>query len=374
MLQGRQAVRVARHWCRACQKSYSEESPLCVRGSWYGREVHRCAVDKWVHGRSSLRRVAEELRSWIGHQDRWKMWQGITSDPTEREHCHLTATTVGRWVAQAGEVAQRSVQDQWEGIEHSGQFGTDGLWARLRGGLKRVVLLPVDAVTGVVWGMHVTEGEEGPQGWSRLFARASQAGLSEQEIDGLTSDGASGLYSFMREALSDVHHQRCVWHIWRNLAGDLARALMGLEQDSKTEMRSELVGLLHAILDTSSYEAAEAVLQQLRDHRHGAGLAKKLNEQLDRLLYHLMPNHHGLTRVSPEWLWRDFRLRLSHGRNHGSVQHLEQAASLWMVYHNFEPAQWRSERKRRYRYPGQSPLQVAGVPPSDICYLDALEV
>jgi len=82
----------------------------------------------------------------------------------------------------------------------------------------------------------------------------------------------------------------------------------------------------------------------------------------------------NLQRVTPEWYWRDFRLRLSRGRNHGSEPRLERAALVWAIYHNFEPAQWRSERKRHYRYPGQSPLEVAGAPPGQVTYLDALGV
>ena len=67
-------------------------------------------------------------------------------------------------------------------------------------------------------------------------------------------------------------------------------------------------------------------------------------------------------------------MRLSHGRNHGSAVRLEQAALLFAVYLNFEPAQERSERRRSYRHPGLSPLVVAGVPPNGISYLDALSV
>ncbi len=76
----------------------------------------------------------------------------------------------------------------------------------------------------------------------------------------------------------------------------------------------------------------------------------------------------------PEWCWRDFRLRLSQGRNHGPPARLERAALLWAVYRNFTPAQERSECKRHYRHPGQSPLAVAGVPPDEVSYLDALAV
>ena len=123
-----------------------------------------------------------------------------------------------------------------------------------------------------------------------------------------------------------------------------------------------------------SYEQAEAALVMLRSHPLGAAIAKLLNEHLDRILVHLVAYYAGLQRVTPEWYWRDFRLRLSRGRNHRSDQRLERAALVWAIYHNFEPAQWRSERKRHYRHPGQSALQVAGVPPGQVSYLDALGV
>ena len=112
----------------------------------------------------------------------------------------------------------------------------------------------------------------------------------------------------------------------------------------------------------------------LRGHPLGAAIGQLLNEQFDRVLVHLLAYYQGLQRVTPEWYWRDFRLRLSHGRNHGSDQRLERAVLVWAIYHNFEPAQWRCERKRQYRHPGQSALQVAGVPPEPISYLDALGV
>lgn len=41
----------------------------------------------------------------------------------------------------------------------------------------------------------------------------------------------------------------------------------------------------------------------------------------------------GMQRVTPEWCWHDFRLRLSHGCNHGSEQRLERVVLLWAVYH-----------------------------------------
>ena len=125
---GRQCVRVQRHLCHACAKSYSEQSALLVRGSWYAREVRRSAVDHWQHGRLSLRRTAEFLRSWLGRQERWRLWRPLDTTPTD-EPCYLAASTVHRWLDRAGVVAQASVPGQLQGIAQSTELGTDGLWA-----------------------------------------------------------------------------------------------------------------------------------------------------------------------------------------------------------------------------------------------------
>jgi len=375
-------VRIQRHWCRPCGKVYEEEQAYLVPGSWYAREVHRCAVDFWVHGRGSLRRVAEFMRSLIGHQERWWMWHPEERPAEEPGACRLHHSTLHRWLDRAGQKAQESVPGQLQGLGSSGSMGTDGLWARLRGGGKRVVLGLVDSATGLIRSVIVTEGEERAEHWQRLFARAQEMGLCLDTLNGLTSDGAQGLLSYLRGALSWVHHQRCVWHFWRSLAADLARAAARAAKGLAKEMgqvaqqaaSKELTALLHAVIDAHSYEQAEKALAELRAHRFGAGLAKRVNEQWDRLLYPLLTCHQGLVRIAPEWLWRDFRLRLSHGRNHGSAERWERAALLWAIYHNFTPAQRRRERKRHYKHPGQSPLEVAGGAPGQISYLDALGV
>jgi hypothetical protein len=128
------------------------------------------------------------------------------------------------------------------------------------------------------------------------------------------------------------------------------------------------------VVDAPSATAAEVALRKLRARAQGQALGQQLTHFLDRLLVYRMPYCRGLPRVSPEWYWRAFRLRLSHDRNHRSEQRLERAAVLWALFHNFEPAPWRSERKRHYRYPGQSALQAAGVPPGQVSYLDALGI
>jgi len=377
---GRQEVRVQRHRCSACNKTYSEQSALLVRGSWYARDVHRYAIDHWQHGRTSLRRTAEFVRSWLGQQERWLLWRPLAS--AAGEHCYLAASTVHRWLDGAGQRAQASLDGQLVGLAHTQAVGTDGLWVRLKGRAQRVVLLVVDSVSGLLYPPLVAEDEESAKPWQRLFERAQRAGLDLDALRGVTSDGAPGLLAHLRRSLAWVQQQRCVWHLWRNLAGELAKAASRAAADlsgeaaeaARQRTRAELGSLIHQIMDAESYAQAEAALATLLGHPLGASSGQLLNEQLDRVLVHLLAYYQGLPRVTPEWYWRDFRLRLSRGRNHRSEQRLERAALVWAIYHNFEPAQWRSERQRHYLHPGQSALEVAGAPPGHVSYLDALGV
>jgi hypothetical protein len=228
----------------------------------------------------------------------------------------------------------------------------------------------------------VLAGEEAAEAWGKMFERAKQAGVDMDALGGIVSNGATGLIGYLNKVLVWVNHQRCVWHIWRKLAGELAQqvsaAACGLSGDAakaaREVVRRKLVSLVHGVVDATTDAAAAAALRQLGDHRLGAGLAALLRRDIEQLLVYRVRYNAGLLRVGPEWVWRDFRLRLSHGRNHGSEVRLERAALVWAIYRNFTPAQWRCERKRTYRHPGQSPLEVAGVSLGEISYMDALVV
>ena len=381
-LDGRRTVRVQRHLCNRCRSTYSEQSPLRVRGSWYAREVHRAAIDYWQFGGSSLRRAVALLQAHINRDGRWLLWRPLDPAPAADGCCRLGASTVQRWLDRAGQSAAATVENQLAGVPTSGQMGTDGLWAILRGGAKRVVLVLVDNVTGLIWPPVVVAGEEAAAAWGEVLARAKRAGLDLDVLRGIVSDGATGLVAYLNEMLVWVNHQRCVWHIWRKLAGELAtqvseaaRGLTGeVAKAARVQVRQELVRLIRGVVDATSEAAATAALLQLAGHRLGGGLAALLRRDIERLFVYRLRYNAGLVRVGPEWVWRDFRLRLSHGRNHGSDVRLERAVLVWAIYRNFTPAQWRSERKRRYRHPGQSPLEVAGVALGTISYLDALAV
>jgi transposase-like protein len=383
-LRGRETVRVQRHRCSGCGRTYSERSALLVRGGWYAREVKRSAIDHWQHLGTSTRRTAEVLRSWLGRQERWQVWRPLDPAPSDGQACHLSASTVERWLDQAGATARAGVAEQLVGVESSGQLATDGLWARLRGGTKRVVLALVDNVTGVVWPPVVVAGEGPAAAWEALFTRAEQAGLVLRELRGIASDGATGLESYRRQALPWVSHQRCVFHLWRGLSGALtaavATAVAAAERTGAAarrvgqQTRQTLIELVRGVYDAATEGEAEAALARLAAHAFGQALADLVASHLDAAHVFRYGYNQGLGRASPEWLWRDFRLRASHGRNHGAEQRLERAALLWAIHHNFEPAQDRSERKRQYRHPGQAPLALAGLPPGDSSYLDALAV
>lgn len=338
-LAGRQTVRVQRHWCLSCQRSYSEQSAWLVRGSWYAREVHRATLDHWQHVGSSLRRTADFVRSLVGRQERWQIWQPLSSPPLAAAQCHLSASTIHRWADRAGQVAQASVRGQLTGVPTSGQFGTDGLWAKLRGGARRVVLLVTDSVTGVVFPPVVAASEREMADWAPLFDRAVAAGLDPDTVRGVTSDGAQGLAAYLDRTWTWVNHQRCHFHIWRSLGGDLARTAQAAAQGVvgaaaaavRQATRRTLVGLVRAVLDATDERAALKALTELGTHALGGALAASLREVLDAALVHTLAYHRGLRRVGPEWCWRDFRLRLARGRNHRTDGRLERAALVWAI-------------------------------------------
>ena len=107
---------------------------------------------------------------------------------------------------------------------------------------------------------------------------------------------------------------------------------------------------MHDILDAPSYDQGELARNKLANTLgvgHWPSFCSRSWTPRSRVHsgMHLMDDHQGLVRVSPEWCWRDFRQRLSRGRHHGSGQRLERAALAWAIYRNLTPAQRRSEHR-----------------------------
>ena len=201
-----------------------------------------------------------------------------------------------------------------------GQLATDGLWARLRGGTKRVVLALVDNVTGVVWPPVVVAGEGTAAAWETLFTRAEQAGLVLRELRGIASDGATGLESYRRQALPWVSHQRCVFHLWRGLSGALTAAVAtavaaaeltgAAARRAAKQTRRTLIDLVRGVYDAATEAEAQAALARLAAHELGQALADLVAVHLEAARVYRCGYNQGLGRASPEWLWRDFRLRV----------------------------------------------------------------
>jgi len=78
--------------------------------------------------------------------------------------------------------------------------------------------------------------------------------------------------------------------------------------------------------------------------------------------YHLKGAVVGLGRTSGvvEWLWRRFKRRMRLIQVFMGEDSPERFLALFELYVNFHRYQVRRERKRRYPYPGQCPLEIAG--------------
>jgi hypothetical protein len=221
-----------------------------------------------------VRRTAEFLRSLLGPQERWLLWRPLAPVPPAAAQCRLSASSVQRWLDVVGRRAQATVTEQLNAVPGSGQLAADGLWARLRGKSRKVVSLLADRATGLIWPPVVAGGEEAAEEWQRLFERAQDAGLALAAVRGVTSDGAKGLLSYLARSLGPVSHQRCVFHLRRNLAGDLttavSKAAAGLAgeaaQQARQEARRDLVGLLRAVLDAPTHLAAQDAFERLAAH------------------------------------------------------------------------------------------------------------
>jgi hypothetical protein len=167
-----------------------------------------------------------------------------------------------------------------------------------------------------------------------------------------------------------------VLHLWLGLSGALAAAvgMAGAVKElaeaaarrATPQARRTHIDPARGVYDATTEAEDQVARARLAAHESGPALADVVAVHLAADRYYQCGYNQELGRALPEWVWRDFRLRLSHGSNHGTELRLERAALLWTIYHNLEPTQDLSERKRTYRHPGRAPLARAGLPPGDI--------
>jgi hypothetical protein len=170
-----------------------------------------------------------------------------------------------------------------------------------------------------------------------------------------------------------MQQRRSVWHIWRGLTGKLSRAVSRAAKELAKDVaaavrdtvRGELVKLIRGVIDAVTG-------RRLKPHWCSfwrIPTAWPWARSCRGCWSIRWPTARAWPATCvPEWYLRRFHLRVSGGSNHRFEQRLERATLLWVFYHNFESAQWRSERQRQYRHPGQGALEVAGVPPGQVSY------
>ena len=329
---------------------YSERSALLVRGSWYAREVHRCAIDHWQHVGSSARRTAEVLRSWLGRQERWQLWRPLDRPPAERERCHLSASTVERWLDRAGRRPRRTVGGQLAGCAELGAAGDRRAVGAAAGR---------DHAGGACCWSTASAGWSGRRSWwprrgdgpalgDGCSTARTSGGAGAETLRGVASDGApragelpdggAGVGQPPALRLPPLARPGGRAGARRRRRGRRRRWPGRPPTAARRQARRELVGLVRG-----GPGRPERGRGPGGAGRPGGARARGRPARAGRRAPGGRPGPPAAATTAawrarrPEWLWRDFRLRLSHGRNHGSEQRLERAALVWAIYHNFTP-------------------------------------
>jgi transposase-like protein len=278
---------------------------------------------------------------------------------------------------QAGErAAERGAEGAWAGVvRFSGGVVADATAVCVRGVWQSVHLI-ADVVSRV--GMSLErwreEGEVYAAGRFRLWLR--QWGIAWQEVKVLVSDGAQVYAGVLVQVLRRARQQRCLFHLWRNLLPDLKTYEAEAGQEAARWVRF-LLRLLWAIPTL-----AEAWVG-LEDVERTLGEIPTLTEMF-RTVRRTLPELWG-TRESgvglaertsnvAERYYRCLRQRLRRLGCFMSERGADNFLAAWLVYANCEPYQLRRERKRVYRHPGQSPLEVGAAEKLGYNWLDLLEV
>lgn len=80
----------------------------------------------------------------------------------------------------------------------------------------------------------------------------------------------------------------------------------------------------------------------------------------------------GRTSNVAERFYRRYKQRIQPMGCFMSTDGCDRFNACWQVYINFEKSQLRTERKKKYRYPGRSPIEVTGLDLHDLNWLDII--
>ena len=224
---GIRSVRIQRHWCHTCRRGYDEELPDSAPHDWYTRRVKRKYLDLYTTMGGSLRRCAGWITAEITNRGRSFIWDPLARAPWWGHACapepeiELAHSTGWRWLQAAGE-SWRGRQGAYAEVPQSGAVASDATYVRVRG-VWTAILGVVDGVARTTFGLFPLATEESDGEVERAFDLAATAGLKLEEMAVFASDGAAGFREFLARCLYGVRHQRCIFHLWRNVLPIIVR-------------------------------------------------------------------------------------------------------------------------------------------------------
>lgn len=363
-------VHVQRYQCKSCGGTWSEKPPWLAPKKWYGRDVIRMSLDLAMDCTTSWRELTGLVQAILTDAGRALRWAPWCKPKPGAEGVKLAHTTVWRWFQEAGHRAQEKVttRDRYQEL-FSGVLATDESWGWLKGIVDGVgrkvgfgVQVLVDGQTRLVLRLRRLRGES-EEDLRVGIEELAQRGIGLEALRAWLSDGLR-TYEAVLEMLnlSQLPRQRSVFHLWRNLAGELK---IYAEERSK-EQAEQLRKAIRGVWDAQSEREAVVALMALVRRYGNDPLAGKtvwlLRSTFKEAMLHLKGIVPDLARTSgvAEWVWHFYKRRLRLLQCFMSGGGADSFLDLYELYLNFHRYQIRKERKRLYPYPGKCPLEIAG--------------
>lgn len=342
----------------------------------YSRAVIRRALDKYLFAGCSHRIVAQVLRSEINGTERARMWdpEGLVW-PTlcgskQVRLCHIS---VWRWLQEAGRRANKE-EDRFSGIYQSGIWVADSTLAKVRGAWLGVLGV-ADAVNRVVFEVIRIKSESEDE-VLRKFARLRDLGVKTKAMKGLVSDGAEAYRLLIEGVMKRTAHQRCVFHLWRNLGVHIRR----LKETKGEQAAEDFKKAVRAVWDAATYEESsvglETLLREWRAEEVVSPALVLIETSFEEATTHLKGIVEGMPRTSNvvEWLWQGYKRRLRIMGQLMSEGGLNSFNGVWTLHVNFTRYQKRKEKKRVVRNGGNCPLEIAGEQVGQLSWMDMLAI
>lgn len=379
-LGGIRSVRIQRHWCYTCRRGYDEELCDIAPHHWYTRRVQRKFLDMYTTIGGSLRRCASWITAEITGCGRTFIWDPLARAPwwgraAEPEpEIDMSHTTGWRWLQHSGQ-SWRTRKKAYAEVPQSGVVASDASYVRIHG-VWTAILGIVDGIKRTTFGLFPLRSDESDEEIERAFDLAAKAGLNLEQIKVFASDGAPGFREFLARCLYWVRHQRCVFHLWRNVLPIITRYATAAGE----QWAEGLKMCIACVWNATSRVEAEAMLKLLVGIYGAEPIAQEavrlVENTFEQAMTHLSAGLPGLGRTSCvcEWVWRYYKERVRQMGGFMSTGGCDNFNAVWELALNFRRYQRRKERLRHYLYPGLCPLEVAGVMVQDVAWLDALAV